>query len=115
MTLIKILSDQAFWAYGVNFCLALYGFGLFVWWWKKIGHATEVYAYITLLFLTEIMVYGGNVHIRILKAADPMEALRFSDSLVWAARTWVHAAVLAAIIFRMTIRVIGTLKKEMQS
>lgn len=106
--LIKIMSDLAFWGYGINFLFALYGLLLFAWWWKKLGHATEVYAYITMLFMTEVLVWGGNVHIRILKSFDQVQALAMSDSLLWATRTWLHAFILGVIIYKMTRRVIRT-------
>ena len=104
----KLFEDLAFWSYLYNGAISLYGFLLFAWYWKKVGRASDVYKFFTILLLSIAIVYGGNVHIRIIRAADHHKAIQFSDSLLWYARTWLEGLVLTIITFRMTKRVITT-------
>jgi len=46
---------KAFHIYFITSIICLYGFLLFIWWWRKTGKATEVYKYITVLFFAEFI------------------------------------------------------------
>ena len=104
------MYDITFWLYLFNFILSTGGFIIFAWWWWKIGRTTEIYAYITLLFLSDALLFGGNVHIRILKSLDPQAALQMLDSLRWHLRTTLHAIILSLILWRMLKRILKTYK-----
>ncbi len=108
--MINLLSDFTFWTYSVSFILAAYGFSLFAWWWWKIGKTTEIYVYITLLFLSDAILFGGNFHGRVLKYIDPKAAVEMLDSWAWALRSLLHIVITTLIICRMTRRVMRTRK-----
>lgn len=110
--MINLLSDFAFWSYGISFLLALIGFIMFAGWWWHIGRTTEIYVYILLLFLADTILFGGNVHIRIIRIEDPMTAIRFSDTFIWHARSILHIAIMALILCRMIRRIRRTLRYE---
>jgi hypothetical protein len=105
----NLINDIAFWSYVANGGIALYGFIIFAWWWRRVGRASEVYQFFTYLLLAIFIVYGGNVHIRILMAIDPQRALDFSNSVPWYVRTWLEGIVLLIIMVRMTQRIFRTL------
>jgi hypothetical protein len=104
----NLLHDIAFWSYAFNGGVALYGFFLFALWWRKVGRASDVYKFFTILLLAIFIVYGGNIHIRILMAIDPQRALAFSNSIPWYIRTWLEGIVLLIIMVRMSTRIIRT-------
>ena len=85
--------------------LSFIGFSLFLWWWWKIGKTTEVYVYITFLFLADVFLFAGSLHARILRFINPQESLNLVDSSLWAARTYLHGIIVFLIIFRMARRV----------
>ena len=85
--------------------VSLYGFGLFCWWWKKIGRATEVYAYVTFLFLGVFVsgvvgIYSRYLHLKSVPLYDT-----FVDSYWWATGPLMVLGVLTAITWRMTRRI----------
>jgi len=110
--MMNLLSDLSFWAYGVSFVLALVGFIMFAGWWWRIGKTTEIYVYIMLLFLADAILFGGNVHIRVLKGINSVDALVLSDSLIWHARTLLHISIMSLILCRMIRRIRRTLRYE---
>lgn len=85
--------------------VSAYGFGLFCWWWRKIGRATEVYAYVTFLFLGVFVsgvigIYSRYLHIQSVPLYDT-----FVDSYWWAMGPLLVLGVLTAISYRMTRRI----------
>jgi hypothetical protein len=87
-------------------CLAVgvYGFSLFTWWWKKIGSATEVYAYITFLFLGISISAGIGIYARYLHEISEPKYHTFVNSFWWGIGPTLILLVLVAICFRMTKR-----------
>lgn len=90
------------------FCclVSAYGFGLFAWWWRRVGSATEVYAYITFLFFgvgttSAIGIYSRYLH----EISEPKYHL-FVDSFWWSIGPLSVLGVLTAITVRMTRRVL---------
>ena len=99
-----LLTDLTFWSYSLCTLLSIYGFILFAWWWWKIGKASEVYIYITLLFLGNFLFFAGSLHARILRFTNPQEALKLVDSFIWSIRTYLHTIITILIVVRMTRR-----------
>ena len=89
------------------FCclVSAYGFGLFAWWWKRIGSATEVYAYVTFLFLGILITAAIGIYSRYLHVVNERHYDTFVDSVWWGLGPMLVLAVLCAIVIRMTRRI----------
>lgn len=77
------------------------GFCLFAWWWWKNRKATPVYAYITFLFLTEVLM-----HINLLPGDKPL----LHNYEAWV--LFFHGAVLTGIVFHVVKKIIGDHKRR---
>jgi hypothetical protein len=105
--LLRYLADP-----GTHWLLFLtigcvYGFILFAWWWWHIGRTTEVYAYMTLLFLTAAIVLSGGL---VARWIDMLEGHGETyhiliNSKIWAARLIPLTIVIWLIVLRMTLRI----------
>ena len=111
--MMNLINDFSFWNYGISFLLAFVGFLIFAGWWWRIGRTTEIYVYIMILFLADAIFFGGNVHIRIIKALyNGHEAIAFSDTLIWHLRGILHSLIMFLILARMICRIRRTLRYE---
>jgi hypothetical protein len=102
--------------YAIIMILSGYGFGLFAWWWRVMGKASEIYIYITLLFLGIFVSAGAGIYSRIIHCVDNDYYHEFIFSYWWALGPCVVLAVLLAINIRMTRRVLrwrkGLIKRK---
>lgn len=105
--------DPCFWIYLAIVVVSLYGLGLFIWWWYKIGHASEVYIYFTVLLASEAFYNLFNAVARYTRFSDTdlTNYLWLMDSPLWEFRATFHLFILSVIIGRMTLRAITTLRK----
>jgi hypothetical protein len=92
--------------------ICLYGFILFAWWWRRIGSATEVYAYMTFLYLTATIPLGVGVWQRWLYHNQPEFHDYYIHSNWYGIRTIPLIIALILITGRMTQRVIRTRQYE---
>jgi hypothetical protein len=92
--------------------VALYGFCLFLWWWKKVGQASEIYIYFTILLLSEAIYNFFNALARYFRDTNDIELYwSLMDSPIWVLRAVFHLLVLSTIIGCVTVRAIKTTRK----
>jgi hypothetical protein len=104
--------DLIFYIYIFGALVSCYGFGLFLWWWKTVGVATDIYALIAFLFLTNGFSDSISVYSRYLKLyGNPNEMLEFHSCDIWLYRRVPEIIVLTIIMVKMTLRVITTKNK----
>lgn len=93
--------------------LGAYGFLLFMWWWIKVGSATEVYAYVCFLFGAAALMMGFGVASRLILELYGMETYyAFIHSTPWILKSIPLLIVMFLIVLRMTVRVIRTRQFE---
>ena len=85
--------------------VALYGFGLFAWYWGRVGKASSMFIYVTLLFMGIAFDHGVGLCARSMRFTDSESYLVFMASWLWPARMYLLLAVLTAIVVHMTMRV----------
>jgi len=85
--------------------VGIYGFSLFTWWWKKIGSATEVYAYVTFLFFAIFISASIGIYSRYLHVISEPRYHAYVNSFWWGTGPVMILIVLLAICGRMTRRV----------
>ncbi len=108
----EILSDPCFLVYSAIVIVALYGFCLFLWWWKKVGQASEIYIYFTILLLSEAIYNFFNALARYFRDTNDIELYwSLMDSPIWVLRAVFHLLVLSTIIGCVTVRAIKTTRK----
>jgi hypothetical protein len=107
------LHDPCLWIYLTTAAVSLYGFGLFLWWLKSIGHASEVYIYVMLLFLANSVHYGINSYARYTFITDIINTNSYEaiiTSFYWQARAIPNLIIVTLIVFRMTRRALKSVR-----
>jgi len=99
------LIDYTTWVYIVIAFISTYGLGLFGWWWWKMGKATEIYIYITVMFLGIGISSAIGIYSRIIYALNNPYYDYFIKSFWWSVGPLVVLSSLVAINIRMTRRV----------
>jgi len=109
----EFYCDPCFWVYVAIVVVALYGFFLFVWWWHKVGHASEVYFYFTALLFSEALYNSFNALARYFRFndSDLSDYMQLMDHPLWQYRAILHLIILTVIVARMTMRAVSTMKK----
>jgi hypothetical protein len=99
------LSDPTIWVYLVTLLIAFYGVGLFSWWWIKKGSASSVFAYVTFIFLGEIVESSMSMYARVLRIGYGQSAHEaFTSCAIWPTRKLVTMLALAFIVIHMSSR-----------
>ena len=99
------LSDPTIWVYLVTLLIAFHGVGLFSWWWIKKGRASSVFAYVTFIFLGEIVESGMSLYARVLRIGYGQTAHEaFTSCALWPTRKLVTMLALAFIVIHMSYR-----------
>lgn len=101
----NLFNDVGFIVYFIDVILSAYGAGLFSWWWLKNGTASSVFAYVTLIFLGElveaifslyarytIIIMGAHSHYELIMGA------------FWPTRKTVTIIALACVVVHMSYR-----------
>jgi hypothetical protein len=89
---------------------AIYGCGLFLWWWIKKGGASSVFAYVTFIFLGEVVESSMSLFARVLWLSCTMEThAKLMSSLFWPARKLVTLGALLFIVIHMSWRAVRKL------
>jgi len=89
--------------------LGAYGFGLFLWWWKKKGSASSVFMGMTFLLLGVAYNFGIALYARYLHLYNCKESyLEFIEYIIWDSRTLILFGALVYIIGKMSLRVFGS-------
>jgi CheY-like chemotaxis protein len=108
------MVDFSWLVYFLTSAAALYGFGLFVWWWNRLGKATKVYVYITLLFLAVLFEKSIFAALRSMYLSNdpfvssPLGYCIFEGSAVYGFISIPLLIILVMISSAMTIRIIKT-------
>jgi hypothetical protein len=105
--MMNLLSDIPILIYLLNVVVAGYGSILFLWWWNKIGSATDVYKFVTYLYLGITLTASIGVYARVLHTFDDRSYHIFVGSIWWSLGPAAVLAVLFGINFRMTRRVVN--------
>lgn len=109
----KVLSDPGTIMLLIGTSLGIYGFVLFLWWWIRIGAASEVYAYICFLFGAAGVMMGFGMVSRIIDDVyGHTEYYAFIHSWYWTWKSIPLLVIMFLIVVRMTIRVIRTFRYE---
>ena len=99
------LSDPTVRVYIFDLIVALYGTGLFFWWWIKQGKASSMYAYVSFLFFGEIIEVGMMLYASGLRYFSTMEEYQvFLSAPLWALRKVVTLAAFIFIVVHMSYR-----------
>ena len=112
MVFFEITKDPALWVYLIDALICGVGFIIFLWWWIRQRTASEVYAYITFLFLAVAMERVGAISMRVLIYYDIERAEKAIHSLAWVVRTLPGTIIMALMVFRMARRACRTMRLE---
>lgn len=107
-----IITDVTFYIYALAAFAGLFGFFLFSWWWMRVGSATDVYIYVSFLFLTNAFSDTVALYARYLRNIDPARMTIFHDCYLWDFRRIPELIVLIIFIVRMLLRVNEVLELE---
>jgi hypothetical protein len=104
--MMKLIDDPTLLVYIINLLIALYGVILFAWWWTKQGTASSVFAYVTMIFLGEVVetamaAYARNLWI----CGAHREYAIFMEGFMWPFRKIVTLSALILITGHMTWRI----------
>ena len=99
-----IKLDLALWLYVLTAAISWYGFALFAWWWKKMGKASTVYAYMTFLLLGLALYNTGSSYVRWFRFSDHNYYVELMGTWWWAGRLWVALLSVLAIVIHMSYR-----------
>ena len=99
------MTSYTFWILLLLVVICMYGFGMFAWWWKKIGKATEVYVYVTMLFLGLAISSAEIVWARYLHSMSIEAYKAFITSPAWSIGPGLLLLTVLAIVIRMTKRI----------
>jgi hypothetical protein len=106
-------ADICFWIYVLIAVISLYGFCLFLWWKRLVGHASEVYNYVMLMFGCIFFTYTLNAYARFVFVNDVNnlnEYEAFITHWVWQLRALPNLIVISLIVFRMNQRARKSIK-----
>jgi hypothetical protein len=105
--MVNFLLDETMVIYLCVLLVSIYGSGLFLWWWIKRGEATNIYAYVTLIFIGETIETGivGWSRYLVLSGLKPLHEI-FQGTIFWPARKVVLLIALTLIVVRMTYRLV---------
>jgi hypothetical protein len=104
--------DGALILYLVGIVVSLYGFGLFLWWWKKVGSATDVYIFMAFLFGANAFSDAIAAYSRYLRLNCQDDFVDFSTSCWWFIRRVPEIIVLIIFVSRMTWRIYDAKSRE---
>lgn len=103
--MIRIMKDPTTIIYTIDLIVAIYGIGLFSWWWIKQGRASAVFGYVTFMFVGETVETSLALYARMLMFFDSAEAYtNFLISHWWMTRKIVTVGVLICIVVHMSYR-----------
>lgn len=92
--------------YVLKTVVSTYGFGMFVWWWRRIGRASEIYIYMTIIFLGIAIASGIIVFARVYFGfGENSYYIYFVNSVWWSLGPLIILVALVAIDVRMTRRI----------
>lgn len=106
------LLDPVLIVYVLGVAVSLYGFGLFVWWWHRIGKATDVFICVALLFVCNAVSDLVAIYSRYLHSTDIAAMNAFHESALWVWRRVPELVILSLLCIKMTLRVAGVLHRE---
>lgn len=95
--------------------VSIYGFGLFAWWWRKMGKASEVYKYVMLLFLASAFEFGTAIYARAGFLSEDLNYDIFMKSPLWQLRALPVLIILLLLVIRMTMRIRMSVVGELQN
>lgn len=99
------MTDQTLMLYIGNAMLCLYAFVLFAWWWWKLGKASYMFKYLTVLFLSEGVRFAVDAHVRYAKVVGDMEHyMSHFDAWWWPLRLCVPLFVMVCIVGHISYR-----------
>ena len=100
-----IFADHVFILYIIITITAVYGSGLFIWWWIKQGQASAIYMYVTLFLIGSAIEHGVEGYVRYIHLLQGESAMGlFQHCWVWAARLYVWLIAIVAIVIHMSYR-----------
>lgn len=100
----------AFFLYILNVAICLYGLSVFVWWWSKTGKATNMYAYVTLLFAAALIEKSAHLwsgYILVFKN-DHKSFVDIILSPTWYLASIPTLTIFSLMMFSMTKRIYKT-------
>ena len=100
-------ENVTLYTYFINLVLAIYGSGLFFWWWAKKRSASAVFAYVSFLFVGEIVEVSMSLYARYLLIASREEYTTFLLGPYWPFRKIVTLIAFICIIIHMSHRAFG--------
>jgi hypothetical protein len=107
------LLDVTLWLYVAIAVVSAWGLFLFIWWWKNIGNASEIYIYFTILLASKAFYSGLGAVARYfhINDNDLSDFSDFTNSFVWTTRSAIHLFIITVIVIRMSMRMFATIKK----
>jgi len=108
----KVITDPTIWIYSADILICGVGFIIFIWWWIRQRTASEVYAYITFLFLAIVMERVVALSLRFLIYYDLERAEKAIHSFSWCVRTIPGTLIMLLMVVRMMTRACRTLRLE---
>jgi CheY-like chemotaxis protein len=109
------MTDITFWAYALTSGVALVGFFVFTWWWRRNQRATTVYIYFTLLLGIEALVQGMHAYMRYLRMTGQDELMvAIRSSAFWPGRIILEFIIITCIVIHVIHRIhIQTMRKRL--
>lgn len=106
------MIDFTAFTYLLTFFVCLYGFTLFILWWKHHGKATSVYMIVAFLFLTNSFNAIIELHSRFMQNLGLLQrAMEFRQTTLWAWREVPELFLLTWLVLMMTRRWINNSKR----
>jgi len=103
--LLSVCSDLSLWVNAGMTLFTLTGFCLFAWWWKHNRHASNIYAFITFLFLAEFVAQAIHLYARFALHCSPEMFTLIINSWMWHVRLVpllvVHVLIIAHVLRRI--------------
>jgi len=100
------LHDPTACIYSMTLLVALYGAFLFLWWWEKKGRASAVFAYVTFMFIGEILESSLSLYARYLYFKDNHDGYyNFVNSWIWPGRKIITLIAFLLIVVHMSYKV----------
>jgi hypothetical protein len=103
-----IVTDTALLMYFASISVSFAGFILFAWWWLQVGKVSEVYGYVTMLLLANLLSDLVACNSRFLYIVDLPSYESFRHSAIWDLRRLPETLIVGLIFIRMFHRVLKT-------
>jgi hypothetical protein len=93
--------------------ISLYGFFVFLWWWRRVGTASSTYIFVALIFGTNAFSDVVAGYLRHIKDTEGIQSsLDFQNTCLWVLRRIPELIVLTIFCYSVTKKIIVARREE---